>query len=99
MPKAETSAKDVEKSREKVDKLRDQLASVKSDLAASEAGRNNTVRKATLDNEAERLQAELAAARERLRVSKGEDPASIVDAPLDDETPTESTVTDDSKGK
>jgi hypothetical protein len=74
MPDKTVTDKDVEKSREKVEKLREQLAAANFDLVTSEQSRNNAVTKARLDAEAERLQAQLAAAKDRLKVSKSGDP-------------------------
>lgn len=71
--KDEVTDKDVEKSRTRVEKLRDQLAQVNADVVESEASRNNRVRQASLDAEADRLEVELAAARERLKASKKSD--------------------------
>lgn len=69
----EVTDKDVEKSRTRVEKLRDQLAQTEAELASSEASRTNAVRQARLDAEADRLERDLAAARERLKESKKSD--------------------------
>lgn len=74
MPKStEVTDKDVEKSRDRVDKLRQQVASAEAELTTSEASRNNAVKQARLDAEAQRLEQRLAAARSHLKTSKQED--------------------------
>lgn len=67
---AETvSDKDVVKAREKVDRLREQIAEEQSKAAAVLVDGENQVRKARLDAEAARLEAQLAALKESNKVS------------------------------
>lgn len=64
---------EVVESRTRVEKLREELAEVNGKLTVSESSRTNAVRKARLDREAESLERQLEAARQRLAVSQGED--------------------------
>ena len=69
----EVSEEDVQQSRDRVQQLREELAETQRNLAVSEASRTNAVRKARLDREADSLEQQLQAARDRLAVSQGTD--------------------------
>lgn len=58
------SDEDVLEAREYVDTLREQIADEKAKASATASENNNAVRKASLDNEAQNLERELAALRE-----------------------------------
>ena len=68
----------VEESRDRVQQLREELAQVNGKLVSNETSRNNAVRKARLDREAESLERQLEQARRRLEVSESQ--SSIVEA-------------------
>ena len=79
---SDVTSEDVESSREKVEALRAELAETNSQLTSNEDSRNNAVRKARLDQEAEDLKRELEAARSRLSVSKEEEPEEVLAGPV-----------------
>lgn len=58
------SDKDVEKARSRVDRLREQIAEENTKASSAVRANENTVRKARLDSEATRLEAQLAALKE-----------------------------------
>lgn len=75
---ADVTDDDVQASRDRVAALRQELSDTTNELAISEASRNNVVRKAQLDQEADRLERELEAARARLEVSREEEPTQVL---------------------
>jgi len=67
--KASVTDKQVEQARAKVDKLNEQIAQVRDEASADMRSRENEVRVARLDAEAERLTAELNALRAQAKGS------------------------------
>lgn len=69
----EVPEEEVKRSRERVQQLREELAQINGNIVSSEQSRNNAVRKARLDREAESLERQLETARRRLETSEGGD--------------------------
>lgn len=74
----QVSDEEVQASRERVEQLREELAETQQNLSVSEASRTNAVRKARLDREADSLEAQLQAARDRLATSQNNDDATNI---------------------
>lgn len=74
----QVSDEEVQASRERVEQLREELAETQQNLSVSEASRTNAVRKTRLDREAESLEQQLQAARNRLVTSQGNADATNV---------------------
>jgi hypothetical protein len=100
MPTGDVSEKDVDKARDRVEKLRQQLDEENAKVTGSETARNNAVRKARLDAEADRLQQEIDAARNRLKVSSGTEDRLLDQIAVTEEVvDTTPTVADESEKK
>lgn len=70
MPKDEVTEKEVQATRKRVDNLNQKIVDAKAELMASEASRNNTVRKAQLEQSEQSLEKELAFLRDQIKTSK-----------------------------